>query len=48
MKTELVRRDLGIAALAREINRPRTTVSQAINHGRFPRVVRQVRKALAI
>jgi predicted transcriptional regulator len=47
-KHRLVTIDKTIADLARDIQRPRSTVSQAINHGRFPNVVRKVKEALAI
>ena len=35
-----------ITALAKKIKRPRPTVSCAINTGRFPAVIRQVKEAL--
>lgn len=46
VKTCLWRRGSSITALARSIKRPRSTVSQAINHGRFPRVRQEIQKAL--
>ena len=43
----LIQRDLTVTNLAQQIGRRRDTVSQAINHGRFPRVVRQIEEAIA-
>lgn len=37
-----------IQDLADRIDRPRSTVSQAINQGRFPRVRKQIEEALAL
>lgn len=35
-----------ITALAEHIKRPRPTVSAAINHGKFPRVLAEIEEAL--
>lgn len=48
VKTRLLHRGSSVAELARDIGRPRSTVSQAIHHGRFPRVRKQVKEALAV
>lgn len=44
----MIDRDLTFTALAQEVNRPRESVSKAVNHGTFPHVLRQVREALNV
>jgi DNA invertase Pin-like site-specific DNA recombinase len=34
-------------ALAKRVGHPRSTVSKAVNHGRFPNVLRKVEEALS-
>jgi len=48
IKKRLVELDLTIASLGRKLSpiRPRTTVSQAIHHGRFPLVRKQIEEVL--
>ncbi|BET67178.1 hypothetical protein ASA1KI_20960 [Opitutales bacterium ASA1] len=48
VKGELGRRDLSVSQLAEQIRRDRSTVSQAINQGRFPRVQVLIRQALGL
>lgn len=47
VKVWLIQRDLSVTNLAKQIGRRRDTVSQAINRGKFPRVVRQIEEAIA-
>jgi DNA-binding transcriptional regulator WhiA len=47
-RVELVHRELSITALADKLSLPRSTVSKAINSGRFPRVRAAIAKALAL
>ena len=47
VKVWLIQRDLTVTKLAQNIGRRRDTVSQAINRGKFPRVCRQIKEAIA-
>jgi len=48
VKTRLMQEGRTITDLARQISRPRTSVSQAINRDRFPRIQKAIRKSLAL
>ena len=47
-KTALLQRGLTITELALKVGFPRSTVSVAINHGKFPNVLRKVSRELSI
>lgn len=47
IKTALLKLKLSITELADSTERPRSTVSQAINYNRFPRVREQISRKLA-
>jgi predicted transcriptional regulator len=40
--------DLSMTELARRVKRPRESVSRAVNHGRNPHVLAQVREVLGV
>lgn len=44
----LGRQEMTVRALAKKIGRPESTVSKAINHGRFPLVRAQIMEALGV
>lgn len=44
----LIDLDLGISELARQVGHPRESVSKAIHHGRFPRILKKVREAIDV
>jgi hypothetical protein len=48
IRRALFNSERSIAALARKIRRPRSTVSQAINHGRFPLVLQKVMREVNV
>lgn len=48
VKTELLKREMSISQLAASLGRPRSTVSQAINRQRFPRVRREITNRLQL
>lgn len=48
VKTRLLSKGITITELAEQIGRPRTTVSQAINNLRFPKVRRQISTKLGL
>jgi len=39
---------LTMTALAAKIRRPRSSVSRAVNHGKHPRLLQQVKEALGV
>lgn len=46
LRKRLIERGLSVSALAARIGRPRATVSKTLHHGRYPRVLKEVRKEL--
>lgn len=48
IKMMLLQRGQTITSLGAKINRPRSTVSQAIHQNRFPRVRKQIEEALGL
>ena len=46
LRVAMLHRGLGVSALAKRLGHPRQTVSKAINHGRYPRVVAKVKAYL--
>lgn len=48
VKTLLLKKRMTITQLSKQIGRNRSNVSEAINHGKYPRVVRSIRKELDV
>jgi hypothetical protein len=48
IKRALFEEERSIASVARKIERSRTAVSQAINHGRFPLVLKKVLREVGV
>lgn len=48
VRVALAAQDISINKLARAINRPRTSVSKAINQDRFPRIQTQIARKLGL
>jgi len=48
MMKRMIDLDLSFTALAKNIRRPRETVSRAIHHGRFPCVLARLREELDV
>lgn len=46
VKTRLLSKGITVTEIARRIRRNRTTVSLAINQGRFPRIQREILEAI--
>jgi predicted DNA-binding transcriptional regulator AlpA len=42
LRTKMLRQGLTFTELARRVGHPRPTVSKAVNHGHFPRVLAKV------
>lgn len=45
---KMIERGYTFTALAKCIGHPRSTVSKAVNHGRYPNVVRKVEELLGV
>jgi|GEM_PF-3104962 len=48
IKRKLIDRELTVRQLALNVGHDEATVSKAINHGRYPRVVIKVKEALSV
>ena len=48
LRKRMVDLDLSFSALAKTVKRPRETVSRAVHHGKFPRVLREIREVLDV
>lgn len=45
-RKKMIEHGLNYTALAKLVGHPRSTVSKAVNHGRFPRVLKKIEEAL--
>lgn len=48
IRVRMIQQGLTFTALAEIVGHPRPTVSKAVNHGRFPRVLKKVQEALCV
>ena len=45
-RKKMIERGVSFTALAKIVGHPRSTVSKAVNHGRYPRVLVKIEEAL--
>lgn len=45
-RKKMIERGLNFTALAEQVGHPRSTVSKAVNHGRYPRVLKKIEEVL--
>ena len=48
IRTQLAARDLRITDLAKRLGHDVAVISKAINHGRYPRVLRKIKEVLGV
>lgn len=46
LRVKMTKKDITFRQLATQVGHPRSTVSKAVNHGRFPRVLKKIKDAL--